>query len=429
MFRPIRPISGCRLGAALTAALLAFGCSERAPSRHVFAPIPEVVERMSTPVRWSLDAFLDACAALEVHSGSVAVFAHQGEVVYAKASGYADVAQEKAMALDTRFRIASMTKPITAVAALRLIEEGHLALDDRVDAYLPAAGSLRVATSTSGDGTGAVPSAALEDPLTVRHLLTFTSGIGSEEDPSDLGLLWRDRNIYTGEGTLADRVDRMLTAPLYEEPGRIWRYGWSADVLARVMEVATGESFEAILQSRVFDPLDMRSTGFEVPEAVRHELATMYTQDAEGELVLVPSPRSVPVDWTPGGGGLVSTARDYLRFALMLWNGGSYDGVRVLSPESVERMTQPHVTQGVLDEFEIGGMAWGLGLAVVHDSEETPMVDHTGDFWWTGFYGTHFFVSPETDVVGVVLTQNQPSPYSSLPYPIHIAPALALFGI
>jgi len=419
------------LCAALSAILWGIpGCGERLEAN--VRPAAEGIEPsggLSAPIRWSLDVFLDACTALEFHSGSVAMFAHRGEVVYAKTAGYADIAASEPMRLDTRFRIASMTKPVTAVAAMKLIEEGSLGLDDPVERYLPSARSLRVATSPDRDRSGEVPTVPLEAPLTIRHLLTFTSGIGAEEDPSDLGRLWSARNIYEGKGSLADRVERMLTAPLYEEPGHVWRYGWSADVLARVIEVASGDPFESVLASRIFGPLSMTSTGFSLPDEGRDGLASMYTQNVEGNLVHVPTPRSLPVGWTPGGGGLISTASDYMRFALMLWNGGSYDGVRILSPESVATMTLPHTTNGVLQEFEIDGMAWGLGIAVVNDAEATPMIDHTGDYWWTGFYGTHFFVSPETDLVGVVLTQNQPGPYSSLPYPIHIAPAIALFGL
>jgi CubicO group peptidase (beta-lactamase class C family) len=406
------------------------GCGDRLESELPPAdPRLEPSAGLSTPVRWSIDTFLDASAALELHSGSVAMFAHRGRVVYAKTAGYADIASERPMQLDTRFRIASMTKPITAVAALKLIEEGRLGLDEPVERYLPAARGMRVATSSDRNESGEVPTEPLEAPLTVRHLLTFTAGIGDEEDPSDLGSLWSERNIYNGEGTLAERVDRLLTVPLYEQPGRTWRYGWSADVLARVIEVASGDSIDRYLESRIFTPLSMNATGYTLPERERRGLASMYTQDANGSLVYVPVPRSLPHGWTPGGGGLISTASDYTRFALMLWNGGSYDGVRVITPESVAMMTRPHVTKGVLEKWGIDGVGWGLGLAVVHDGEATPMIDRTGDFWWTGFYGTHFFVSPETDLVGVVLTQNQPSPHSSLPYPVYLAPAMAYFGL
>jgi CubicO group peptidase (beta-lactamase class C family) len=223
-------------------------------------------------------------------------------------------------------------------------------------------------------------------------------------------------------------VDRILTAPLYEQPGQKWRYGWSADVLARVVEVTAAEPFDEFLQRRIFVPLGMSSTSFLPPAEQRSGLATMYTQDANGDLTRVEVPASDAVDWTPGGSGLVSTASDYMRFALMLWNGGSYDGARILSPETVRLMTQPHVRSGVLVEEGIDGLGWGLGLAVVVDADTTPMIDRNGDFWWSGYYGTTFFVSPETGLVGVVLTQNQPSEFSGRPYPIYLAQAFAFFG-
>ena len=154
----------------------------------------------------------------------------------------------------------------------------------------------------------------------------------------------------------------------------------------------------------------------------------MYTQDENQGLVRIESPASDSVEWTPGGSGLVSTAGDYMRFALMLWNRGQYGGVQVLASETVDAMTRPHVASGVLAEEGIDGLGWGLGLAVVVDSDATPMIDETGDFWWSGYYGTTFFVSPETDLVGVVLTQNEPGPYSDWPIALYIVQAAAHFG-
>lgn len=322
-----------------------------------------------------------------------------------------------------------MTKPVTAVAALLLVEEGPLGLDDPVARYIPAAGDLRVATSSEFSTDGTLPTVPLDRPLTVKDLLTFTAGIGAKNDSSDLGRLWAQRDIYAGAGTLEERVNRILTAPLYEQPGEKWRYGWSADVLARVVEVAAAEPFDRFLERRIFTPLGMSSTSFLAPEDERGTLAKMYTQDEDGNLILVESPASDALDWTPGGSGLVSTAGDYMRFALMLWNGGSYDGVQILSRESVEQMTRPHVPSGVLDEEGLAGLGWGLGLAVVVDADETPMIDRNGDFWWSGYYATTFFVSPETGLVGVILAQNQPGPFSGRPYPVYLAQTFAYLGL
>jgi CubicO group peptidase (beta-lactamase class C family) len=414
----------------LSTAVLLSACS--AAVETDVAPANRATQDASDLSWWSkpaLDAFLNLSAMIGFHSGYVAMFARDGRVVHASTAGYADIEARRPMQLDTRFRMASMTKPVTASAALLLIEEGRLGLDDPVERYIPAAGALRVAASRELGEDGTLPTVALARPLTVRHLLTFTAGIGSEEDSSDLGRLWGERDIYAGTGSLEQRVDRILTAPLYEQPGETWRYGWSADVLARVVEVAANEPFDHFLERRIFQPLGMVSTSFLPPEGQRDRMAKMYTQDEDGELIPVDSPASDAVDWTPGGSGLVSTAGDYMRFALMLWNGGSYAGVQILSRESVELMTTPHVASGVLATEGYDGLGWGLGLSVVVDADATPMIDRTGDFWWSGYYGTTFFVSPESGLVGLVLTQNQPGPFSDLPYTVFLAQAFAFLGL
>jgi CubicO group peptidase (beta-lactamase class C family) len=378
---------------------------------------------------WTMDTVLDLNVAIGAHSGYVAMFAREGQVVHVKTAGYADIEQEEPMQIDTRFRLASLTKPVTATAAFLLIEDGRLDLEDPVERYVPAAGQLRVATSHQFGEDGTIPTVPLARPLTVRDLLSFRAGIGSEEDPSDLGRLWAERNIYAGKGSLEERVNRILTAPLYEQPGQVWRYGWSADVLARVIEVAAGEPLDQFVERRILAPLGMTSTEYLSPEIDHADMASLYTQDPKRDLIRVDMHERDALDWTPGGSGLVSTAPDMMRFALMLWNGGIYDGERILSQESVELMSTPQVFSGVLEDQDIEGLGWGLGVAIAVDASATPMVDRDGDFWWSGLYGTTFFVSPETDLVGVVLSQNEPSPYSRLPYAVYIAPAFAYFGL
>ncbi len=393
------------------------------------APLAEDPVGISRLWAWGMSAFLDLSALAGAQSGTVAMFARDGQVTFATAAGLADIERGRPMRLDTRFRLASVTKAFTATAAMILIEEGRLDLDDPVARTVPSAGRLRVATRHDFDEHGAIPTVPLDRPLTVRHLLTFTSGIGSDDEDSDLGILWKDRNIYDGAGSLALRVDRILTAPLFEQPGEVWRYGWSTDVLARVVEVTAGEPFGRFVERRILEPLGMSRTEFLSPGIDRSSLAAVYTQDERRNLVRVDMSQRDAQDWTPGGSGLVSTAADLLRFALMLWNRGSYDGVRILSPESVERMTTPQVRSGVLAKEGIEGLGWGLGLAVVVDADATPMIDRDGDFWWSGYYGTHFFVSPSTGLAGTILSQNQPSYYSPLPYAVHLAPAFAFLGL
>lgn len=220
------------------------------------------------------------------------------------------------MELDTRFRLASMTKPVTAVAAMQLVEQGRLGLDDPVSKYIPAAADLRVATSHDAAAGGTIPTEPLETPLTVRHLLEFRAGIVAE---SDLGRLWTTRDIYAAEGSLGDRVNDILTVPLYEQPGQQWRYGWTADVLARVVQVAAGRPFGDVVRAGILEPLGMSRAGFLGDSvAAGAPEASMYTQDEDGDLVLVERPASDAPEWTPGGSGLLSSAGDYMRFALML---------------------------------------------------------------------------------------------------------------
>lgn len=427
-----RPRARTALACVLSGCVLLLACSESLEvSLPPANPDSQPPERLSSLAMSALDAVLELDTRRGAVSGYVAMFARDGHVVHATTVGYADIEARRPMQLDTRFRLASMTKPVTAVAALLLIEEGRLRLDDPVERYIPAAGQARVATSrNAADGT--LPTAPLARPLTVRHLLTFTAGIGNDEDPSgpsDLARLWSERGIRVGTGPLELRVNRILANPLYEQPGERWRYGWSADVLARVVEVVAEEPFGRFLERRIFSPLGMSSTDFLYPAGDNAEPATMYTKDESGSLSRVERPEIDAFDWTPGGSGLVSTASDFMRFALMLWNAGTYDGVRILSPESVALMTQPHVGSGPLEDQDIEGVGWGLGLAVVVDAEATPLIDRNGDFWWSGYYGTSFVVSPETGLVGIVLSQSQPGPFSGPPYVLYFAPAFGFFGL
>lgn len=415
---------------ALLLAVLASGCASSfesaVPPAEPGTPRPD---GLSFVGRAGLEILLQGGRLAGLQNGYVAVFARDGHLVHGTAVGHADAESKEPMTLDTRFRIASMTKPVTAAAAMILIEDGALRLDDRVADYIPAAGRVRVATSTEAGPDGAVPTEPLARPLLVEDLLTFSAGIGSEDDPSDLGRLWAANDIYAQQGSLEERVDRILSAPLYEQPGVRWRYGWSADVLARVVEVAAGKPFDEFLSERIFEPLGMSDTSFLPPPHERGRVATMYRRAEDGGLERVATPASDAPDWTPGGSGLVSTASDYLRFALMLGNGGSFDGVRVLREDSVRAMTTPHVRSGVLEEEGMAdGLGWGYGLAIVTDADATPMLDHDGDFWWSGYYGTTFFVSPQTGMAGTVLTQYQPRDRSDVAWPVFLAQAAGVIG-
>ncbi|MEZ4281130.1 MAG: serine hydrolase domain-containing protein [Myxococcota bacterium] len=382
---------------------------------------------LSWPRRFAIDRMLDYRVFSGARAGFVALVAREGRIVYARTTGAADLEAGVPMSLDTRFHIASMTKPITAVAALMLVDDGKLSLDDPVSDYVPAFADAVVASPR--DANGQFSTRALEAPLTVRHLLTFRSGIGGYSETDDpLDRIWRAPDVeIAGLGSLADRIERVARRPLYETPGTRWRYGLSADVLARVVEVAAGEPFDAFIQRRIFDPLGMQATGFPDRQPEDAPWARMYTHAEDGSLV-----RDTRFDayygrgWTPGGGGLVSTAGDFMRFALMLWNGGRWNGVQILAPGTAAEMTRLQVPSGVLADMGLEGLGWGFGVSVVADSESTRMRANDGDFWWSGRFGTHFWVSPATDTVIVVMQQTERGPHSDLPIAGPLVQAIAL---
>jgi CubicO group peptidase (beta-lactamase class C family) len=415
------------IATAWLAALLSLACGGSQPE---LAPIGEPArgaDAISWVRRFAMDRVLDYRVWSGARAGFVALVARNGRVVYGRTSGWADVEARVPMTLDTRFQLSSMTKPITAVAALILVEEGRLALDDRVDAYLPSFADLRVVTGRDADGGWTTQ--PLAQPIRVRHLLTFTSGIGGYAESDDrLDQAWRARNIEAADlGSLAQRVERIPGLPLYEQPGERWRYGWSLDVLARVVEIAAGEPYDEFLERRIFAPLGMHATAF--PSALPADVpfAKMYTHAADGSLVRDPHFDAwYGRGWTPGGGGLVSTAPDYLRFALMLAGGGSLGGVRILAPETVAEMTRLHVPAGVLADMQIEGLGWGLGMCVVADASKTPMPATNGDFWWSGRFGTHFWISPAKHTVVVVMQQTERSATSGRPITPIIVQTLAM---
>lgn len=402
-------------------------------SKELYVPPARVESAAVDDLAWWSRAAMNALMQLSVWNGSrsgyITLFARDGVPVYSNAVGYKDIAAQQPMTVDTHVRIASMTKPITAVAAMILVEEGRLGLDDAVADYLPEFADLQVATSHQPDSDGSFPATPAVTELKIRHLLMFSSGIGpGRQEGSALVEYWDENGIYEqADGTLADRVTRIAAFPLLEEPGTRWRYGFSLDVLARVIEVISGDTISNFMQARILGPLDMRDTRYLPPASERAQLATVYTQDANGKLALAPLPYDT--EWTPGGGGLVSTVADYMRFALMLWNDGEYRGVRILKPETVGMMRELHVPGGVLAEEGIEGLGWGLGLAVVADADATITPDKNGDFWWAGYYGTTFFVSPSTGLVGVIISQNEPGEHSGLPIALYLIQGLAYAGL
>ena len=335
----------------------------------------------------------------------------RGVVQYALQHGVADLETRAPIDANTRFRIASMTKPITATAAMILVERGDIGLDDPVADYIPAFAAAHVWDEKDGK---AVP---LDRPVTIEHVLTFTAGIGSSGDSaSSLDMLWLETMApLSSAATLEERANAMAALPLYNQPGEAWHYGLSLSIMARIIEVASGQPYEDFLQAEIFEPLGMTSTGFMPPPDERNGIATLYSRDVGGDLTIRDDPAYDIKGRVNGDGHLVSTLPDYTRFALMLWNKGSYQGTQLLSEASVAAMTTPYIDEGVLAEFNIEGLGWGYGLAIVLDADKTPMPDKSGDFFWSGVNGTHFWISPRDETVFVYMTQYRATPIDGSP--------------
>jgi CubicO group peptidase (beta-lactamase class C family) len=343
--------------------------------------------------------------------GGVVAIAHHGRLAYLQAIGFQDRAKTIPMRTNSIFWIASMTKPVTSVAAMILVDEGKLELDAPVARYLPELGAMQVARAEEKGGY------ALEPPhraMTVRDLLRHTSGlIYPGMDFADSGsaneaihALYNSKRIFRSDGTLADLVTGLAAFPLAHQPGEVWEYSWGADVPARVVEVASGEPFDEFLRTRIFDPLKMVDTGFFVHA------------DKLSRLVDPPEQRdprfdiSRPRKLFSGGGGLASTAMDYLRFCQMLLNGGELDGARVLSPQAVTAMTADAMPPGVhFAGHLVGpkyGSTWGLGFEIRTDLITSHVPGSVGSFRWSGAWKTYFWVDPKEQLAVVQMIQAAP---------------------
>ncbi|MEO1407675.1 MAG: serine hydrolase domain-containing protein [Pseudomonadota bacterium] len=359
------------------------------------------VREQHTPLSLRLiNPYLKRQTQNQTRAGYAIATAQGGQLRFAVKHGVADLDTQTPIEIDTRFRIASMTKPITAVAAMILVERGLINLDDPIEKYIPAFADVTVWEN----GVRVSPKTA----PTIHHLLTFSAGIGSTGggDQTPLDKLWSDklRNMST-TADLETRVDTMATLPLCNHPGEKWHYASSLTVIARVIEVASGIAFEDFLEREIFAPLGMMDTGFMPPPEEREDIAALYTHNSDGSLVVRPDAPFHSKGRVSGDGRLISTLPDYMRFAMMLWNGGAYNGVQILSEDAISKMTTPYVTDGVLSQYDIEGLGWGYGLAIVMDAAATPMPDKTGDFFWSGVNGTHFWISPHNDTVFVYMTQ------------------------
>ena len=356
--------------------------------------------------------------------GTVVLVARKGKLIYADVTGFQDKEAGKPMALDSLFRIYSMTKPLVSVAAMMLVEDGTIELTDPVSKFFPAFKGQQVSVAR-GDNEFARMSytlAAAEREMTVQDLLRHTAGLAYGEITVNAPV----RDAYAKAGlylagvrdfdardlTPAEEVERLAKAPLAHQPGTVWEYSLAVDLLGRVVEAASGKRLADFLDARVFKPLNMRDTGFWVPPDKISRLAQPLAADlASGQPIKVIDVSKEPKN-DSGGGGAVSTAADYLRFAQMLLNGGLLDGTRILSRTTVALMTSDHLGSRIATPFGPGelilgtpGYTFGLGFAVRSGGGIAGVPGSAGEFMWAGYAGTYFWVDPKEELAAVYMSQ------------------------
>jgi CubicO group peptidase (beta-lactamase class C family) len=354
-------------------------------------------------------------------AGAVTLLARHGRIVDYRAYGARDLASGTPMTKDTIFRAFSMTKPVTAVAMMLLYEQGKWLPTDPIAKYVPELAKLKVFKATDAAGQ-----MVLEDPVhapTMAELMSHTAGfVYGFFGNTPVDEAYRKAGVMQS-ASLQEMVDKLARIPLAYQPGSKWVYSVSMDVEGYIVEKLSGQSLPEFMEQNIFRPLRMQDTGFFVPAGKRGRFATLYRADEKGELVTEPPERTLRGDYSSvprmpsGGGGLVTTAEDYFRFAQMLGNGGELDGVRVLSPASVRLMSANHLLPHLLTgEFGIGqqvmrpGLGYGYNCAVAYDPPLANLPEGRGTFFWDGAAGTWFWVDPTNDVVFVGMIQRMGGP-------------------
>lgn len=406
---------------------LVFLVNTPAGAQAVPSAPPEEVGLSSDRLR-RIDDYVQRHLEASHFAGAVTVVARRGRVAHFKAYGWQDIETETPMAEDSIFRIYSMSKPITSIAVMMLFEEGRFLLNDPVSKFLPDFKGLEVGIEEANEETGekVLKTVPAEREVTIRDLLRHTSGLTYGFWGNSLvDKMYLEKKVLRRDGSIQETVAKLGTIPLKHQPGTIWEYSVSTDVLGRLVEVVSGQPFDEFLEQRLFSPLGMKDTGFFVPSDKTDRLTTVYTPN-EDNTAITPQDPDRARDFTKdaghysGGGGLVSTASDYLRFAQMLLNGGELDEVRILGPETIELMTQNH-----LGDIPIwggaGGFGFGLGFLVYPEKGDSGSILSEGSFGWGGMAHTTFWVDPQEALVGIFLIQilpRAPIPYRDLFKPV-----------
>src|SRR3981081_2523159 len=344
--------------------------------------------------------------------GAVVLIQRHGHPVYFESFGLRDVERRLPMTADTIFRLYSMSKPITSVAAMMLVEDGKLGLDDAVSRYLPAFADVKVGVQKPDEN--GKPALALEPvnrPITIEDLLRHTSGLtyGFYGD-SEVRRLYAEADLFNRDTDNAEFVERIARLPLAEQPGTLWDYGHSTDVLGRVIEIVSGKSLFRFEKERLLDPLGMTETAFYVADqAKRPRIAEPMPDDRSISAVTSLRDPMMARRWESGGAGMVGTICDYARFAQMLLNGGTFEGRRYLKPETIALMTSDHIgpeTKIARDYLYFPGASSGFGLGFAVRTSTPPNTSWPlGEYRWDGVAGTFFFIDPKDDMFVVFMVQ------------------------
>jgi CubicO group peptidase (beta-lactamase class C family) len=343
------------------------------------------------------------------HAGVITLIARNGRLIDFQTYGYRDLEKKLPMERDTICRIYSMSKIITCVGVLALFEEGRFNLEDSVSRYLPELKDMKVMTGGTADAPQLEP---LKRPITIKHLLTHTSGLTYDLPANDeIAKLYNRADLWSGPG-LDNFITKVGKLPLKHQPGDAWTYGINMDVLGALIERVSGKTFGAFLGERVFRPLRMKDTGFDVPPEKMNRLAKTYKHGLDGKLVeaepLALARAEAGRDIESGGGGLFSTAGDYARFAQMLLNGGTLEGHRILGRKTVELMTANHMVTLPDNQAASRQKGFGFGVEVTTDPGRLSVPSSIGQFGWYGAATTYCQIDPKERIVAVALVQHFP---------------------
>jgi len=349
-------------------------------------------------------------------AGAIGLIARHGKIAYFEAYGMADREANKPMAKDAIFRMYSMTKAVVAVSVMTLYEEGRFSLHDSIAKFLPEFAHMKVAVEKTDPATGkssysTVPAAR---DITILDLMRHTSGLNYAGPRGEDGELIYKKVLGDMHYPLSEFIRRLASAPLVHQPGTVWDYSYSIDVLARLVEVVSGKSIDEYFSEHIFKPLHIVDTGYYVPEAKWNRLAVLYTPYPGGTAQRSNSPAQESYKKKPvlmmGGSGLVSTASDYARFVQMLLNGGELDGVRILSPKTVDLMRSNLLGDLPSVNNVNGRVGYGFGLtfAVNLGIDKTSAIGSKGEYNWGGAAGTAFWIDPKEDMIGVFMVQVMP---------------------